>query len=139
MYLEVNVKMAARPSYSVYPFPEFTGPHGVGCSDFLVHTGKTDQALLGRLYYPSSHRPESVPKANLVRWLPHRKYLKAMLTSAVRMSSVLATPLAPVLSATAGLGESVTTAPHSMSDCLTVNTAGNELARANYIVLAVGV
>lgn len=91
--------MAARRAYSVYPFPELTGPHGVGCGDFLLHTGKSDQALLVRIYYPSAERPESVSKESLVRWLPHRKYVKAMLTSVMGMSSVLATPLAPLLSA----------------------------------------
>ena len=102
--------MAAR-RYSVSPFPAFTGPHGVGCSDFLIHTGKSDEALLGRLYYPSSQRPESVPQTDLVRWMPHRKYFKAMLTSAAGLSSVLATPLAPVLSAAASLCEFVRTGP----------------------------
>lgn len=98
----VQFKMAAGRAYSVYPFPELTGPHGVGCSDCLIHTGKSDQALLIRMYYPSAQRPESVPKANLAQWLPHRKYLKAMLTSVMGMSSVLATPLAPVLSLATG-------------------------------------
>lgn len=96
---KLHFKMAARRAYSVYPFPELTGPHGVGCSDFLLYTGKSDQALLVRIYYPSAQRPESVPKASLVRWLPHRKYVKAMLTSVMGMSSVLATPIAPLLSA----------------------------------------